>query len=425
MTFEQLNLNPILLKNIEQEGYLNPSPIQQQAIPALLEGKDVLASAQTGTGKTAAFALPILHQIAANRSNKKQIQALILAPTRELAAQIKDSFRCYSRQMNIKTEAIYGGVMQRQQVFAIQRGIDVLVATPGRLLDLIQQRLIHLSQVKYLVLDEADRMLDMGFIDDVRQIVSHLSTSYQTTLFSATIPNEILSLANELMIEPLRIEVAPQTATVSLIQQSMFHVAKRDKNALLLELLSDAKLQSVLIFSKTKHGADKLVEVLAYAGIKVDAIHGNKSQAKRQAALNDFKHKRIRVLVATDIAARGIDVDELSHVINYDLPDTPETYVHRMGRTGRAGLSGIAYSFCSQEEIHLLLAIEKHLNQVIQIETGHSFHTPLRMPMSWSNANLSSMGAPSYKSKQKDYGRNRSQQYGKQKKRYIPRHANG
>ncbi|HOI84643.1 MAG TPA: DEAD/DEAH box helicase [Acholeplasmataceae bacterium] len=370
MSFSQLNIITPILKAIEQEGYTIPSPIQQQAIPILLEGKDVLASAQTGTGKTAAFAIPIIQALYHQEQrllSKRLIQALILAPTRELAEQIKESFRNYSREMSIKIEVIYGGVSQKNQEVALKKGLDVLIATPGRLLDLINQGLLTLSHVKYLVLDEADRMLDMGFIHDVKKIVKLVPEQRQTMLFSATLPKEIMKLANELLKHPVRIEVTPPEAMVDKIKQSLYYVSKKEKTHLLIDLLVNPKLESVLVFTRTKHGANKLVKELLSYGVKADAIHGNKSQNRRQQALTDFKAKRLRVLVATDIAARGIDIDELSHVINYDLPETPETYVHRMGRTGRAGLSGEAYSFCSQDEKSLLIAIIKHIKMDIPV----------------------------------------------------------
>lgn len=382
MKFQELNIIDPILKAVAFEGYEEPSPIQEQAIPVLLEGKDILASAQTGTGKTAAFAIPIIQALYNQKRDataKRHIQALILAPTRELAEQIKDSFRNYSRNLGIKTEVIYGGVSQRNQEHALNRGVDVLIATPGRLLDLMNQRIVKLDHVKYFVLDEADRMLDMGFIHDVRRIVLSVSKERQTMLFSATIPNEILKLANELLNQPVRIEVTPPEAMIDKIKQSVYYVAKKDKTNLVIELLTNQELESVLIFTRTKHGANKLVKELQSYGVKADAIHGNKSQSKRQAALLAFKTKRLRVLVATDIAARGIDINELSHVINYDLPETPETYVHRMGRTGRAGLSGEAYSLCSQDENHLLKSIEKHIQMSIPVVENHLFHAKIRI----------------------------------------------
>ncbi len=377
MTFDQLNIITPILKALAFEGYVTPSPIQEQAIPVLLEGKDILASAQTGTGKTAAFAIPIIQALynqEHKQGQKKVIQALILAPTRELAEQIKESFRNYSKDLNIKTEVIYGGVSQKGQEIALKKGLDVLIATPGRLMDLMNQGLVRLDDIKYFVLDEADRMLDMGFIHDVKKIVSSIPKTRQTMLFSATIPKEILKLANDLLDQPVRIEVTPPEAMVDKIKQSLYYVSKKDKTSLLIDLLVNPKLESVLVFTRTKHGANKLVKELLSFGVKSDAIHGNKSQNSRQKALVEFKAKRLRVLVATDIAARGIDIDELSHVINYDLPETPETYVHRMGRTGRAGMSGEAFSFCSHDEKNLLQAIVKHIKMDIPVVENKLFH---------------------------------------------------
>ena len=376
MTFQELNIITPILNTLVHEGYEKPSPIQEQAIPVLLEGRDILASAQTGTGKTAAFAIPIIQALyhQENRiKNKRLIQVLVLAPTRELAEQIKESFRNYSRDLQIKTEVIYGGVSQKNQEIALKNGLDVLVATPGRLLDLMNQGLVDVSQIKYLVLDEADRMLDMGFIHDVKKIVKEIPSDRQTMLFSATIPKDILKLASELLKNEVRIEVTPPEAMVDKIKQSLFYVSKKDKTNLLIDLLVNPKLESVLIFTRTKHGANKLVKELLSFGVKADAIHGNKSQNKRIQALNEFKAKKLRVLVATDIAARGIDIDELSHVINYDLPESAETYVHRMGRTGRAGMSGEAYSFCSQDEKNLLSAIVKHIKMDIPVVENKLF----------------------------------------------------
>jgi ATP-dependent RNA helicase RhlE len=381
MSFKNLGIIPEILKAVEQEGYDIPSPIQEQAIPVLLKQKDVLASAQTGTGKTAAFSIPIIQGLYEDKLpyDKKYIRALILAPTRELAEQIKDSFRGYSRHMGLKTEVIYGGVSQRSQEVAIRKGVDILVATPGRLLDLINQGLVKLDFVKYLVLDEADHMLDMGFIKDVRKIVSFVKNMHQTMMFSATLPKEILSFANELLTNPVRIEITPPEAMLDIIDHSLYFVTKKDKTHLLIDLLVNPKMKSVLVFTRTKHGANKLVKELLSYGVKADAIHGNKSQNMRQKALNNFKAKQLRVLVATDIAARGIDVDELSHVINYDLPESPETYVHRIGRTGRAKKTGVAISFCSQDEAHLLKAIEKTNQIQIPVITDQPFHTTIRV----------------------------------------------
>ena len=384
MTFQALHLSPSLLSTLVKEGYEQPSPIQAQAIPVLLEGRDVLASAQTGTGKTAAFALPIIQQLSSRMtpSHPRRIHALILAPTRELAEQIKESFNTYGGTTSLKTAVIYGGVSQKHQEVALKRGVDVLIATPGRLMDLMSQHLVDLKHVQYFVLDEADRMLDMGFSRDVRKIVTAIPAKRQTMLFSATIPHEILDLANELLTNPVRIEVTPPEAMIDKIQQSLYLVGKKQKTALLLHLLAQPSLHSVLIFTRTKHGANKLVKELLAASVKADAIHGNKSQSHRLQALKGFKAGTLRVLVATDIAARGIDIDDLSHVINYDLPDTAETYVHRMGRTGRAGRLGAAYSFCSQEEAPLLAQIEKHAKMTLPVIEDHPYHvaiTPVKL----------------------------------------------
>lgn len=377
MTFQELNIIKPILKAIESQGYEVPSPIQEQAIPLLIEGKDILGSAQTGTGKTLAFAVPILqalYQLDEPRHQKPQIKALILAPTRELAEQIKESFQNYGKNLGIKSEVVYGGVSQRNQEIALRKGVDVLIATPGRLMDLMNQNLIHLDHVKYFVLDEADRMLDMGFSKDVKKIVTFVPKDRQTALFSATVPNDILSLANSLLKDPIRIAVTPVETTVEKIEQSLYYVSKKDRTSLLIDLLVNPKLASVLVFTRTKHGANKLVKELLSYGVKADAIHGNKSQNNRQRALFEFKNKKLRVLVATDIAARGIDIDELSHVINYDLPETPETYIHRIGRTGRAGLSGEAISFCHLDEKNLLKTIEKHIKQSITVVKNHPVH---------------------------------------------------
>jgi ATP-dependent RNA helicase RhlE len=379
MTFQELQLMPSLLTTLHKEGYVEPSPIQAQAIPFVLEGRDVLASAQTGTGKTAAFALPIIQRLlqGPRSSHPRTIKALILAPTRELAEQIKDSINTYSTNMSLKTAVIYGGVSQRNQEIVLKNGVDVLIATPGRLMDLMSQRLVNLKHIEYFVLDEADRMLDMGFIRDVRKIVTAIPAKRQTMLFSATMPQDILALANELLTHPIRIEVTPPEAMIDAIQQSLYFVGKKQKSRLLMHLLTNHALHSVLVFTRTKHGANKLVKELLASSIKADAIHGNKSQSARLQALRGFKAGTLRVLVATDIAARGIDIDDLSHVINYDLPETAETYVHRMGRTGRAGRLGEAYSFCSEEETPLLTQIEKLMKVKIPLIEDHPFHVSI------------------------------------------------
>jgi ATP-dependent RNA helicase RhlE len=375
MNFKDLNIIDPILKAIESQGYKNPSPIQEQAIPVLLAGKDVLGSAQTGTGKTAAFAIPIIQGLTANRDHnpKRVIKALIMAPTRELAEQIKESFRTYGKNLAIKADAIYGGVSQRTQEVFLSRGIDVLIATPGRLWDLIQQRKVNLGNVKYLVLDEADGMLDMGFIEVVNKIVAKIPESRQTMLFSATIPNEILKLANALLTDPVRIALNPEKSTAEKVEQTVYFIDRKNKTSLLIDLLVDKKIKNALVFTRTKHGADKLEKELLLAGFRVGAIHGNKSQAKRNRVLADFKSGRIQALIATDVAARGIDISKLSHVVNYELPETAEAYIHRMGRTGRAGLSGEAFSFSTQDEVYLLRMIEKHIKQSIKPNLDHKY----------------------------------------------------
>jgi ATP-dependent RNA helicase RhlE len=353
MTFKDLNLIDPILRALETEGYTTPTPIQQQAIPILLQRKDLLGCAQTGTGKTAAFAIPILqllHNDGVPTIGTRQIRALILTPTRELAIQINESFSAYGRHTNLRHGVIFGGVNQTKQVENIRRGLDILIATPGRLLDLMNQKLVSLQYLNTFVLDEADRMLDMGFVHDVKRIISKLPERRQTLFFSATMPPEIQKLANTILYNPAKVEVTPVSSTTETVEQLVYFVEKRDKRELLIQLLKQAKIKSVLVFTRTKHGADKINRDIVKAGIRSNAIHGNKSQNARQSALTGFKEGKIRVLVATDIAARGIDVESLSHVINYDLPNIPETYVHRIGRTGRAGASGIALSFCDSEE---------------------------------------------------------------------------
>nr|WP_312577800.1 DEAD/DEAH box helicase [Sedimentibacter sp.] len=369
MKFENLKLIEPILKALKDEGYVKPSPIQEQSIPSVIEGRDLIGCAQTGTGKTAAFAIPIIQKIyeQKNRGSKRQIQALILTPTRELAIQIKDSFMSYGRYTNLKCCAIFGGVSQNPQTEALRRGVDVLIATPGRLNDLINQRQVNLQNVKMFVLDEADRMLDMGFIHDVKKIISCIPQERQTLLFSATMPSEITKLINTILINPVKVAVTPVSSTVDIINQYVYFVDKVNKRNLLVHLLNNCDITSALVFTRTKHEADKVVKILETSKIKSRAIHGDKSQNNRQAALNSFKKGEIRVLVATDIAARGIDIDELSHVINYNLPNMPETYVHRIGRTGRAGLGGTAVSFCEYEEKPFLKDIQKLINKNITV----------------------------------------------------------
>lgn len=370
MTFQELDIIKPILEALKNKEYIIPTPIQAESIPVLLNRKDILGSAQTGTGKTAAFAIPILqnlHLEKHNKTAKRTIKSLILAPTRELAIQIFDNFVEYGKNLDLKATVIYGGVRQSKQVRTLNQGVDILVATPGRLLDLIQQEKLTLSHVSYLVLDEADRMLDMGFVRDVKKIVAMVKKERQTMFFSATMPKSIMSLANEMLHNPVRVMVTPEEEMIDKIKQSVIIVEKKKKLKLLVNLLQNKDLKSVLVFSRTKHGANKIVHQLEESGVRASAIHGNKSQSARQKALALFKNKKVRVLVATDIAARGIDVDELSHVINFDLPEVPETYIHRIGRTGRAGLGGVAITFCSQEEADLLRDIQKYIQMSIPV----------------------------------------------------------
>ena len=359
MTFKDLNITESILKAIEEKGYVNPTPIQAKAIPALLVGKDILGCAQTGTGKTAAFAIPIIQQLQADKSLNNSIKALILTPTRELALQISECIDDYAKYTQVRHGVIFGGVNQRTQVNMLHKGVDILVATPGRLLDLMNQGYVRLNNIQHFVLDEADRMLDMGFIHDIKRLLPKLPKEKQTLLFSATMPDTIISLTNSLLKQPVKISITPKSSTVDAIEQTVYFVEKKEKSKLLISILHKTQGQSVLVFSRTKHNADRIVRVLGKAGIGSQAIHGNKSQNARQSALENFKSGKIRVMIATDIAARGIDINELPLVINYDLPDVPETYVHRIGCTGRAGNSGTALSFCSQEERKLVNDIQK------------------------------------------------------------------
>jgi len=374
--FAGLKLALPILRAITAEGYTTPTPIQSKSIPSLLEGKDLLGVAQTGTGKTAAFALPMLHRLADNitKALPRQPQALILAPTRELAGQIGDSIRAYSLHLGIRSAVVFGGASIRPQIQTMSRGVHVLIATPGRLLDLMNQGHIQLNAVEIFVLDEADRMLDMGFIRDVKKIVAALPNRRQTAFFSATMPASVQGLADGLLNDPIRVEVAPAATTAERVDQRVLFVPKDKKRALLGSLLDDQSIERVLIFTRTKHGANRVAQHLDRAGIKSDAIHGNKSQNARQRALGDFKSGRIRALVATDIAARGIDVDGVTHVINFELPNEPESYVHRIGRTARAGATGIAISFCDHEERGYLRDIEKTIRQSVPVVDDHPYH---------------------------------------------------
>lgn len=375
MTFSDLKLIAPLISALEKKGYKNPSPIQQQSIPHILEGKDIFGCAQTGTGKTAAFALPILQLMAANRkpNDKRTIKALILAPTRELATQISDNFKEYGSNLGFKHTTIFGGVSQFHQVVALKQGVDILIATPGRLLDLMQQGIIKLNFVEYFVLDEADRMLDMGFIHDMKKVIAKLPAKRQTLFFSATAAPDIMKLANTILNNPVNVAVSPVSSTAEKVKQVVYFVEKAKKKLLLKHLLKTENIGHVLVFSRTKHGADKIAKDLNSFGIKAEAIHGNKSQGARERALKGFKDRTLRVLVATDIASRGIDVDKLSYVINYDIPEQAETYVHRIGRTGRAGENGIAISLCMREEIPYLKGIQKLIKKELDVVKKHPF----------------------------------------------------
>ncbi len=373
MAFKDLELIAPILVALNEEGYTTPTPIQAQSIPLILQGKDLLGCAQTGTGKTAAFAIPILQLLYTKKTPTRGISTLILTPTRELAIQIDESFAAYGKHTRLSHTVIFGGVSQFHQVNTLKKGVDILIATPGRLLDLMQQGFIDLRHLEIFVLDEADRMLDMGFINDVKKVITKLPAKRQTLFFSATMPPEIQSLANQLLTNPSKVEVTPVSSTVDAIEQSLYFVNKGDKNSLLLHLLNDENIKTALVFTRTKHGADKVVKVLQKHNIHAAAIHGNKSQNARQNALNNFKDGTIRVLVATDIAARGIDIDELSHVFNFELPNVPETYVHRIGRTGRAGNTGTAISFCDIEERTELKDIQKLIAKTIPVIAEHPF----------------------------------------------------
>ena len=375
MSFKSLNLIDPILRSLKNEGYTAPTAIQSQAIPIVLKGTDLLACAQTGTGKTAAFAVPILQNLSAAKVEKrnKKIRSLIVTPTRELAIQIDESFQNYGRYMDLNTAVVFGGVNQKSQVKKLNRGVDILTATPGRLLDLMNQGYISLSDVEIFVLDEADRMLDMGFINDVKKLLAALPNKRQTLLFSATIPPEIAKLSKTILKNPERVEVTPESPTVDAIQQGIYFVDKGNKKQLLVDVLQDDDIESALVFTRTKHGANKLVKLLNKKNINSEAIHGNKSQTARQRALGNFKDQQTRVLVATDIAARGIDIDELQYVINYEIPNIAETYVHRIGRTGRAGSDGTALSFCDAIEKEYLRDIEKLIGKKIPVIDGHDF----------------------------------------------------
>jgi len=359
MNFKDLNLIQPILRAVSDAGYSKATEIQHKAIPHILNGNDIIGCAQTGTGKTAAFAIPVLQLLHTKPATRLGIRALVLAPTRELAIQVDENFKAYSKYLSLQHLAIYGGVPQGKQVAALKKGVDILIATPGRLLDLMQQGFISLSQIELLVLDEADRMLDMGFINDIKKILAKLPSKKQTLFFSATMPADIRKFANSILHNAKEIAVTPVSSAAQTVKQSVYFVEKKEKTQLLADLLSDVSIDRSLVFTRTKHGADRLVKQLARTDIYAAAIHGDKSQAARQRALTDFKSSRIRVLIATDIAARGIDIDELPHVVNYEIPNVPETYVHRIGRTGRAGMEGVAVSFCDKDEQKDLKNIQK------------------------------------------------------------------
>ncbi len=375
MIFKDLNLEDSILKAIENQGYIKPTPIQEQAIPILLKGHDLLGVAQTGTGKTAAFGIPILNHLLKEKNTvgKRKIKALVVTPTRELAIQIAENFTAYSQFTNLRNTVIFGGVKQSKQVASLQQGVDILVATPGRLLDLMNQGYISFSDLKYVVLDEADQMLDMGFIHDVKKIIAKLPSKRQSLFFSATMPKSIVELSRKMLGDFKRVTIKPQQATAEKVEQGVYFVSKNNKPKLLIHLLEGRSSDSVLVFSRTKHGANKIVKVLDKASINSAAIHGNKSQLQRQKALGAFKDGSLKVLIATDIAARGIDVDDLALVINYDLPNVSETYVHRIGRTGRASASGIALSFCMGDERPYLKDIENLIKQQVPRMGEHPF----------------------------------------------------
>ncbi len=381
MSFESLNLIEPIQKALTAEGYTTPTPIQAQAIPIILQGIDLLGVAQTGTGKTAAFAIPILQLLHKNHTfnkGKRSIKALIITPTRELAIQIDDSFESYGKYTGLTHTVIFGGVKQGKQTDALQNGVDILVATPGRLLDLINQRFISLKDIQLFVLDEADRMLDMGFVHDIKKVLAILPERRQSLFFSATMPPEIQKLSENILYKPQKVEVTPVSSTADTIKQALYFVDKNNKNALLLDILADKAIETALVFTRTKHGADKVVKTLLKSNIRAEAIHGNKAQNARQRALENFKAKTTRVLVATDIAARGIDVDDLAYVINFEMPNIPETYVHRIGRTGRAGANGTAFSFCETEEIPYLKDIQKLIGKKIPVIENHDY--PMSTP---------------------------------------------
>jgi len=393
MQFESLNIIEPILRAVTEEGYTIPTPIQAESIPIILQGTDLLGSAQTGTGKTAAFAIPILQLLSANKTfdRKRKIRSLIITPTRELAIQIGESFNAYGRHTGLTNTVIFGGVNQNPQTATLLRGVDIVVATPGRLLDLLNQGFLNLRDVEILVLDEADRMLDMGFIHDVKKILALVPKKKQSLFFSATMPPEIVKLAGTILHNPSRVSVTPVSSTVDIIKQYIYFVDKGNKNALLVDILKDQDIKTALVFTRTKHGADKVVRILQKHNITAEAIHGNKAQNARQRALSNFKAQTTRILVATDIAARGIDVDDLEYVINFEMSNIAETYVHRIGRTGRAGAKGTALSFCDAEEKAYLKDVEKLIAKRIPVIENHPYplmdHNPVKAPKQQGRGN--------------------------------------
>ena len=422
MTFHDLKINKPLLAALDKMGYTEPTPIQQQAIPHILAGKDIFGCAQTGTGKTAAFSLPILQTLTARQQQNsiRVIKSLILAPTRELALQISENILAYSAHLPLSFTTIFGGVSQHNQVKDLRRGVDILIATPGRLLDLMDQGFIKLNHVEFFVLDEADRMLDMGFINDIKKVIAKLPAKKQTLFFSATAAPDIMKLANSLLKDPVHVSVTPVSSTSDLISQKVYFVAKENKRALLKFILKDSEIDHVLVFTRTKRGADRVAKDLNRDGIKAEAIHGDKSQGARERAMKGFKNKSIRVLVATDIASRGIDVDKLSHVINYEIPEQAETYVHRIGRTGRAGSSGEAISLCMQDEAPYLKDIQKLIKQTIPVVTDHPFPENIKVAdPSPTKANQPVKPIPSSSDKNKN--RRKQQNFKKRNKNRKPK----
>jgi ATP-dependent RNA helicase RhlE len=393
MPFKSLKIIDPILKALQEEGYTIPTPIQVQAVPIVLQGSDLLGCAQTGTGKTAAFAIPILQLLSENRTydKRRKVRSLIVTPTRELAIQIGESFKAYGRHTGLNSTVVFGGVNQNPQTSALRAGVDIVVATPGRLLDLINQGYLSLRDVEIFVLDEADRMLDMGFIHDVRKILTLLPKKRQSLFFSATMPPEIIKLSATILNRPIKVSITPESLTVDIIKQYVYFVDKGNKNALLVDVLKGDTIKTALVFTRTKHGADKVVKMLQHHDIKAEAIHGNKAQNARQRALANFKAQTTRVLVATDIAARGIDVDDLEFVINYEISNIPETYVHRIGRTGRAGAKGTALSFCDAEEKEYLRDVEKLIHKKITVVNDHPFplmdHNPVKAPKQQGRGN--------------------------------------